>query len=62
VVSSSQQALAVWAVLVVPFVLLALFLWTRNGLTARFVAAYWFAPVVLTFIGALPAPWHAVPG
>lgn len=61
-VTSSQQALAVWGVLVAPFVLLALFLWTRDALTARFVAAYWFAPVVLTLVGVLPVPWHAVPG
>ncbi|NHX37216.1 MULTISPECIES: hypothetical protein [Halolamina] len=61
-VTSSQQALAVWGLLVVPFVLLALFLWGRDGLTAQFVAAYWFAPVVLTLIGVFPAPWQAVPG
>ena len=60
-VSDTQQALAVWSVLVVPFVLLAAFLWARGELGPRFVGAYWFAPVVLTLIGALPAPWRAVP-
>jgi len=55
-----QRALAVWGVLVVPFVALAVFLWSRNDLTLEFVGAYWFAPVVLTIVGALPAPWDAL--
>lgn len=61
-VSESTQAIAVWSVLVVPFVLIALSLWTRRDLSLGFVAAYWFPPVVLTLIGSLPAPWQAVPG
>ena len=43
----------------VPF---ALYLWRHRDLSLGFVAAYWFPPVVLTLIGALPAPWQAVPG
>ena len=60
--SETTQAIAVWSVLVVPFALIALYLWTRRDLSLGFVAAYWFAPLVLTLIGALPAPWQAVPG
>jgi uncharacterized integral membrane protein len=55
--SESRRALAVWSVLAVPFVLLALFLWTRQDLTLGFVGAYWFAPVVLVIVDVLPAPW-----
>ena len=61
-VSERQRVLAVWSVLVVPFVVLALFLWTREALTLGFVGTYWFAPVVLTIVGALPTPWQAIPG
>ncbi|QKY20071.1 hypothetical protein B4589_006645 [Halolamina sp. CBA1230] len=58
--SERQRALAVWSVLVVPFVALAVFLWTQHDLTLGFVGAYWFAPVVLTIVGVLPAPWGAL--
>ncbi|SFB83709.1 hypothetical protein SAMN05444422_102305 [Halobiforma haloterrestris] len=51
-----QRLIAVWAVLVVPFVLVAAYLWTRDDLSARFVVAYWFPAVVSTAIGVLPAP------
>jgi hypothetical protein len=61
-VSESTQAIAVWSVLVVPFVPFALYLWRHRDLSLGFVAAYWFPPVVLTLIGALPAPWQAVLG
>mgnify|MGYP000067790246 CR=1 FL=1 len=55
--SEGRRALAVWSVLAVPFVLLALFLWTRQDLTLGFVGAYWFAPAVLVIVGVLPSPW-----
>ncbi|MFB6220164.1 MAG: hypothetical protein ABEH90_01880 [Halolamina sp.] len=56
----AQRIVAVWAVLTVPFVVVTAYLWTQDDLTARFVAAYWFAPAVLTMLGVLPAPWQAV--
>ena len=61
-VGDVQRIVAVWAVLAVPFVLVAAYLWTQDELTARFVAAYWFAPAVLTLIGVIPAPWQALAG
>lgn len=61
-VTEDQRILAVWSVLVVPFVVVAVTLALRRELTARFVAAYWFAPAVLTAIGAIPAPWVLLSG
>ena len=60
-VGDSQRAVAVWAVLVVPFALLAIFRWNRDALDLQFVVAYWFAPAVLTAIGVLPPPWKRLP-
>lgn len=59
-VGEAQRAVAVWAVLVVPFAVLAAYLWTQDDLGAEFVAIYWFPPLVLTLLGAIPAPWQAV--
>ncbi|SDJ35877.1 hypothetical protein SAMN05216226_102295 [Halovenus aranensis] len=56
-VSELQQSIAVWAVLLVPFVLLATHQQVTDELPLTFVAAYWFPAAVLTFIGVLPAPW-----
>ena len=56
-VSGVQQAIAVWAVLVVPFVLMVAYLWTQRELTLGFVIAYWFPVVVVTALGVVPPPW-----
>lgn len=53
-----RVVLAVWTLLVVPFVGLAAFLATRGELTAFVVATYWFPPAVLTAIGTIPPPWR----
>ncbi|APW97672.1 hypothetical protein CHINAEXTREME_07755 [Halobiforma lacisalsi AJ5] len=53
-----QRPIAVWAVLVVPFVPVAVSLWARDDLSIRFVVAYRFPAVVLTALGVLPAPWN----
>jgi len=55
-----QQTIAVWAVLVVPFVLMTGYLWAQEDLGLAFVVAYWFPAVVVTAIGVLPPPWAAV--
>lgn len=57
-VADATRIVSVWAVLIVPFVLLTAYLWTTDDLGVEFVAAYWFAPVVLTLIGVLPSPWR----
>lgn len=59
---STQRVLAVWAVLVVPFVVLSVFLWRQNELSARIVAVYWYPAVVLVLIGTIPAPWEPLVG
>ncbi|MFC7059576.1 hypothetical protein [Halovenus salina] len=66
-VGEIQRTIAVWTVLLVPFVLLALYLYANGELTPRFVAFYWFPAAVLTLIGTLPTPWSvlqalAIPG
>lgn len=58
--ADAHRIVAVWAVLVVPFLLVAASLWTQAELTAQFVIAFWVPPSVLTLIGAIPAPWEAV--
>lgn len=57
-----QRTLAVWVVLLGPFAVLSTWLWLRGELTLQFVAAYWFAPVVLTAMGVLPVPWGPLVG
>jgi hypothetical protein len=59
-VGELQQVIAVWTVLVLPFVLIAAFLQVNSELTVQFVAFYWFPAVVLTLLGVLPAPWRAL--
>lgn len=60
--ADADRIVAVWAVLVVPFLLIATSLWSQAELTAQFVIACWVAPFVLALVGALPAPWEAVTG
>lgn len=55
---NSQRAVAVWAVVVLPFFVLSGFLYTRNQLSIGFVALYWFPTVVLTLMGTIPPPWR----
>jgi hypothetical protein len=57
-----QRTLAVWVLLVGPFIVLATWLRLQGDLTTQFVAAYWFAPVVLTAMGVLPPPWGPLVG
>lgn len=57
-----HQTVAVWAVLVVPFVLVAASLWTQRELTRGFVLAYWFPAVVVTALGVVPPPWVILTG
>lgn len=54
----SQRAVAVWAILVLPFAIFAGFLYTRNQLTIEVFAVYWFPAVVLTLVGTIPPPWE----
>lgn len=56
-VSETTVLLATWSVIVVPFVLIAAYFWQQNTLNRRFVVVYWTLPIVLTFLGILPAPW-----
>ncbi|MFC7176484.1 hypothetical protein [Halosegnis marinus] len=51
-----QRAAAAWAVLVVPFPVVAWFLAGRGDLTPLVVALYWFPAVALTLVGAFPSP------
>jgi len=44
----TQQAIAVWAVFILPFLIFGGFLYIRNQLTLEIVAMYWFPAVVLT--------------
>lgn len=53
---------AVWAVLVVPFLVLAGFLSVRGELTPYVVVLYWFPAVVLVLLGSIPAPWRPLSG
>jgi len=57
-----HRAVAVWAVLAVPFAVVAGFLHAKNDLTAAAVGLYWFPAVALATIGVLPPPWRAVRG
>lgn len=59
-VGELQQGIAVWTVLVVPFVLMAAYLQVNDELTLQIVAFYWFPAIVLTLIGVLPAPWRVL--
>lgn len=61
-VSGVQQATAVWAVLVVPFVLLVAYLWTQEEISLTVAIAYWFPVVVVTVLGVVPPPWVIVTG
>lgn len=54
----SQRAVAVWAVFVIPFLIFAGVLYSRNQLTLATVALYWFPAVALTVIGTIPPPWR----
>lgn len=60
--ADAHRVVAVWAVLTVPFLLIAAYLWSQADLAAQFVIAFWFAPFVLTLIGAIPGPWEVVTG
>jgi hypothetical protein len=61
-VGDVQRIIAVWAVLTVPFILIGAYLWSQDDLGIRFVVAYWFPPVVLTVIDAIPPPWQLITG
>jgi hypothetical protein len=54
----SHRTIAVWAVFIVPFLILAGFLSNKNQLTFAVVGLYWFPAVVLTIIGTVPPPWQ----
>jgi hypothetical protein len=56
----TQQDIAVWAVLVLPFLVIGGLLYTRNQLTLKVVGMYWFPAVVLTVIGVIPPPWKPI--
>ncbi|TMT85678.1 hypothetical protein E2L06_03345 [Haloterrigena sp. H1] len=56
----TQRIVAVWAVLTLPFILFATYLWIHDDLSPRFIVAYWFAPIALTLIGVFPAPWQPI--
>jgi hypothetical protein len=56
----TQQAIAVWDVFLLPFLIFAGFLYIRNQLTPKIVAMYWFPAVVLTIIGVIPPPWKSL--
>lgn len=56
----SQRAVAVWVVLVLPFVILSEFLYPQNQPTIEVVVLYWLPAVVLTVIGTIPPPWKPI--
>lgn len=58
--ATRQRALGAWAVVVLPFVVLAAFLASRGELTPTVVALYWFPAAVLSLLGVLPAPWSVL--
>jgi hypothetical protein len=47
----------VWAVFVLPFLILGGFLYIQEEFTIEFVGLYWFPAIVLTLIGTIPPPW-----
>jgi hypothetical protein len=56
----SQRAIAVWIVFVVPFLVVGGLFYVRNQLTLEVITLYWSPAILLTIIGAIPAPWHPI--
>ncbi len=54
----SQRTVAVWAVFVLPFVILGGFLYAQEELTIEVIGLYWFPAIVLTIIRTIPPPWE----
>ncbi|GAB7095657.1 hypothetical protein JCM30237_28110 [Halolamina litorea] len=57
---AQQRALAAWAVVVVPFVVLSAFLRSRGALGWEFAAAYAVGPLSLWLLGVLPVPGRSL--
>lgn len=54
----TRQAIAVWAVLVLPFLILGSSLYIRDRLTLEVIGTYWFPAIVLAVLGVVPPPWE----
>ncbi|KAB7515204.1 hypothetical protein DM867_03735 [Halosegnis rubeus] len=55
-----QQALAVWSMLVVAFLVVGGLLTTQGAFEPAFVALYWSPIAGATLVGILPRPWEAL--
>ncbi|MFT4891320.1 MAG: hypothetical protein ACI9YT_002247 [Halobacteriales archaeon] len=54
----SQRASAIWAVLILPFLIVAGVLSFHDRLSMVIVGLYWFPAIILVIIGTIPPPWE----